>query len=111
MTASRNPAAPRRAALAVSLAALAAPRVAAHTGVLRADTSGVSGSGAATAGHTILLRDSVFDNEAYVGGGPDVLTRLRGRLPAGWRCTLATVDGAVVGDVPLQVRARFHQEY
>lgn len=98
MTASRNLAAPRRAALAVSLAALAAPRAAAQT-----DASGVSGSSAAATGHAILLGDSVFDNKAYVGGGPDVLTQLRGRLPVQWRCTLAAVDGAVVGDVPRQL--------
>lgn len=88
-------AAPRRAALAVSLAVLAAPRAGAETGT--------SGSGAATAGHVVLLGDSIFDNKAYLAGGPDVVTQLRGRLPAGWRCTLAAVDGAVVGEVLRQL--------
>lgn len=87
-------AAPRRAALAVSLAALAAPRASAQTGV--------SGPGAAAAGHVVLLGDSVFDNEAYIAGGPDVVTQLRGHLPVGWRCTLAA-DGAVVSHVPGQL--------
>lgn len=89
-------AAPRRVALAVSLAALAPPRAGAQT---RA-----SGPGAATAGHVVLLGDSTFDNKAYVAGGPDVVTQLRGRLPAGWRCTLAAVDGAMAGDVPRQLQ-------
>jgi hypothetical protein len=53
-------------------------------------------------GHVVLLGDSVFDNGAYVGGGPDVAAQLRGRLPeaAGWRVTLLAADGAVIGDVP-----------
>lgn len=86
---------PHRAALAVSLAALAAPRASAQTGA--------SGPGAAAAGHVVLLGDSVFDNEAYIAGGPDVVTQLRGCLPAGWRCTLAAVEGAVVSHVPGQL--------
>ena len=88
-------AAPRRAALAVSLAALAAPGAVAQTSA--------SWPGAAAAGHLVLLGDSVFDNKAYIAGGPDVVTQLRGRLPAGWRCTLAAKDGAVVSHVPGQL--------
>jgi len=53
--------------------------------------------------HVALLGDSVFDNGAYVGGGPDVLTQLRQRLPAGWRATLAAVDGSVIRDIPHQL--------
>src|SRR3954452_19709894 len=53
--------------------------------------------------HVALLGDSVFDNGAYVGGGPDVLTQLRQRLPAGWRTTLAAVDGGVIRDMPRQL--------
>ena len=94
MTTPRNAAAPRRAALAVSLAALAAPRAAAQ--------AGASGPGAA-AGHVVLLGDSIFDNKAYIAGGPDVAAQLRGRLPVGWRCTLAAVDGAVTSDVQRQL--------
>jgi lysophospholipase L1-like esterase len=52
--------------------------------------------------HLALLGDSVFDNGAYVGRGPDVVTQLRQRLPAGWRVTLAAVDGGVIRDIPHQ---------
>jgi len=53
--------------------------------------------------HVTLLGDSVFDNGAYVGGGPDVVTQLRQRLPAGWRAALAAVDGGVIRDIPRQL--------
>ncbi|GAA4252370.1 hypothetical protein [Azospirillum formosense] len=41
--------------------------------------------------HIVLLDDSIFDNSAYVGGGPDVTAQLRLRLPLGWRATLRAV--------------------
>jgi hypothetical protein len=88
-------AAPRRAALGVSLAALAGAPAAAQ--------GAAAGPGAAPAGHVVLLGDSVFDNKAYVAGGPDVVSHLRARLPAGWRATLAAVDGAVAADVGRQL--------
>jgi hypothetical protein len=50
-------------------------------------------------GHVVLLGDSIFDNGAYVGGGPDVVAQLRAVLPAGWEATLLAVDGAVIDDV------------
>lgn len=53
--------------------------------------------------HVVLLGDSIFDNAAYVGGGPDVVSQLRERLPAGWRATLRARDGAVAADVPYQL--------
>jgi hypothetical protein len=53
--------------------------------------------------HVLLLGDSIFDNAAYVGGGPDVVKQLRGRLPAGWQATLRAVDGAVTGSVRRQL--------
>jgi hypothetical protein len=53
--------------------------------------------------HVVLLGDSVFDNAAYVRGGPDVVAQLRPLLPAGWTATLRAVDGAVAGDVPAQL--------
>ena len=53
--------------------------------------------------HVVLLGDSIFDNAAYVAGGPDVVAQLRDRLPAGWRATLGAVDGAVTGDVRRQL--------
>ncbi|HEX2091193.1 MAG TPA: SGNH/GDSL hydrolase family protein [Longimicrobiaceae bacterium] len=55
--------------------------------------------------HVVLLGDSIFDNVAYVRGGPDVVAQLREHLPEGWRATLAAVDGAVLSDVPRQLRS------
>jgi hypothetical protein len=57
----------------------------------------------AAAGHVVLLGDSIFDNAAYVSGGPDVIAQLRERLPAGWRATLGAVDGATTRDVRAQL--------
>jgi hypothetical protein len=56
-------------------------------------------------GHVVLLGDSIFDNAAYVRGGPDVIRQLREALPAGWKATLAAVDGAVIASVPRQLQA------
>ena len=53
--------------------------------------------------HVVLLGDSIFDNAAYVRGGPDVVTQLAALLPAGWRATLAAVDGDVIADVARQL--------
>ena len=59
-------------------------------------------------GHVVLLGDSIFDNAAYVSGGPDVIAQLRAELPAGWQASLLAVDGAVVHDVPQQLARRPH---
>ena len=53
--------------------------------------------------HVVLLGDSIFDNAAYVPGGPSVIEHLRRCLPSGWRATLAAVDGACVQDVQRQL--------
>ena len=53
--------------------------------------------------HVVLLGDSIFDNAAYVRGGPDVVTQLAALLPAGWRATLVAVDGHVIADVARQL--------
>ena len=53
--------------------------------------------------HVVLLGDSIFDNGAYTGGGPDVVTQLREVLPAGWRATLGAVDGATTDDFAAQL--------
>lgn len=53
--------------------------------------------------HVVLLGDSIFDNAAYVGGGPDVVHQLREVLPPGWKATLAAVDGAVTTGVARQL--------
>ncbi|MDB4884923.1 MAG: hypothetical protein JWN79_361 [Gemmatimonadetes bacterium] len=55
--------------------------------------------------HVVLLGDSIFDNAAYVRGGPDVIAQLRPLLPDHWRATLAAVDGAVIDGVARQVAA------
>jgi hypothetical protein len=53
--------------------------------------------------HIVLLGDSIFDNGAYVMGGPDVVTHLRERVPAGWQATLLAVDGAVISGIARQL--------
>src|SRR4051794_517256 len=53
--------------------------------------------------HVVLLGDSIFDNSAYVAGGPDVVRQLQARLPAGSRASLAARDGARITDVASQV--------
>ncbi len=64
----------------------------------------VRGEGAGP-GHVVLLGDSIFDNGAYVPGGPDVIRQLRGELPPGWRATLLAVDGDVTSGVVRQLRS------
>ena len=53
--------------------------------------------------HVALLGDSIFDNAAYTGGGPDVVAQLRALLPVGWSASLLAVDGATTTDVPAQI--------
>ncbi len=53
--------------------------------------------------HVVLLGDSVFDNAAYVAGGPDVVKQLRSLLPSGWQATLGAVDGSVTSGVERQL--------
>jgi lysophospholipase L1-like esterase len=53
--------------------------------------------------HVVLIGDSVFDNGAYVAGGPDLVRQLRNVLPGNWRATLNAVDGAVIASVPAQL--------
>ena len=52
----------------------------------------------------VLLGDSVFDNAAYVRGGPDVTTQLKAMLPAGWMAHLRAVDGSVTSEIARQTR-------
>ena len=56
-------------------------------------------------GHIVLLGDSIFDNKAYVNGGPDVAEQLCGELPSGWHATLLAVDGDVIAGVRRQLLA------
>jgi hypothetical protein len=60
--------------------------------------------GASPMPHIVLLGDSVFDNAAYVAGGPDVVHQLRAILPPGWRATLNARDGAVIADLAGQLQ-------
>lgn len=55
--------------------------------------------------HIVLLGDSIFDNAAYVGGGPDVVAHLRREMPGEWKATLLAVDGSVVEGVRRQTSA------
>jgi lysophospholipase L1-like esterase len=54
--------------------------------------------------HVVLLGDSIFDNASYTRGEPDVVTHLRGVLPAGVRATLCAVDGATTAGLANQVK-------
>jgi lysophospholipase L1-like esterase len=53
--------------------------------------------------HIVLLGDSIFDNGAYVAGGPDVIAQLRDKLPQGWRATLLAIDGSLTGGIAQQL--------
>ncbi len=53
--------------------------------------------------HVVLLGDSVFDNAAYVGVGPEVVQQLRSALPDPWQATRLAVDGNVTADVRRQL--------
>lgn len=52
--------------------------------------------------HVVLLGDSIFDNKSYVGGGPDVVTHLRGQMPVEWQATLVAIDGATTHSMAIQ---------
>ena len=49
--------------------------------------------------HIVLLGDSIFDNKAYVGNEPDVVSQLRRIIPQNWQATLKAVDGNLVEHV------------
>jgi hypothetical protein len=50
-----------------------------------------------------LLGDSIFDNAAYVGREPDVISHLRAMLPHNWQASLLAVDGSVTVDLKGQL--------
>jgi len=54
------------------------------------------------ANHIVLLGDSIFDNKAYTGGEPDVVTHLTQMIPSPWRATLHAVDGATTNELKSQ---------
>ena len=53
--------------------------------------------------HIVLLGDSIFDNAAYVHGGPDLIRQLTALLPSDFKATLLAVDGSVTTDVLTQI--------
>ena len=53
--------------------------------------------------NVVLLGNSIFDNMAYVGEGPDVIEQLRAALPSGATATLAARDGSITLDVAGQI--------
>ena len=53
--------------------------------------------------HIALLGDSIFDNEVYTRGEPDVVSHLTRLLPGGFRATLLAVDGSTCADVAGQL--------
>ena len=53
----------------------------------------------------VLVGDSVLDNGAYVGGGPDIQQQLADELGSGSEVQLLAVDGAVTNDVLHQINA------
>src|SRR3954466_4194597 len=55
--------------------------------------------------HIALLGDSVIDNKAYVGHGPDVAEQLRMLGPNEWEVTRLAADGAVSSGILRQLDA------
>ena len=55
--------------------------------------------------NVVLLGDSIFDNKAYVGDGPDVIKQLGAALPSGATATLAARDGSTTNDIAGQLAA------
>jgi hypothetical protein len=53
--------------------------------------------------HLVLLGDSIFDNAAYVAGGPAVIDQVRQRIPSNWKTSLLAVDGDTSAMVPQQL--------
>ena len=54
--------------------------------------------------HLVLLGDSIFDNRAYVAGGPAVIDQVQQAVPADWRASLLAVDGDTSVQVPDQLK-------
>lgn len=53
--------------------------------------------------HIVLLGDSIFDNRAYTGDEPDVISHLRKAIPQDWQATLKAVDGNLAENVGNQL--------
>jgi lysophospholipase L1-like esterase len=76
----------------------------AGTAALGCAPTAAFGQGQTPMTHIVLLGDSIFDNAAYVAGGPDVVRQLCEILPSGWRAILNARDGAVIADLPQQLK-------
>jgi hypothetical protein len=48
---------------------------------------------------SLLLGDSIFDNETYVPGKQPVIEQLKTLLPENWKAALLAIDGNVTEDV------------
>jgi lysophospholipase L1-like esterase len=53
--------------------------------------------------HLVLLGDSIFDNQRYVPGEPDVVRQVAAALPSEWKASLRAVDGATTSSLPSQM--------
>jgi hypothetical protein len=53
--------------------------------------------------HIAMIGDSVFDNASYVGDAPDVRGQLQSLLTDA-KVTSSAGDGAVLADIPMQLR-------
>lgn len=53
--------------------------------------------------HIVLLGDSIFDNKAYVGTEPDLISHLQELIPTDWQVELKAVDGSLVENVSGQL--------
>jgi hypothetical protein len=62
---------------------------------------GAAASAAASL-HVALLGDSIFDNRAYTGGAPDVVSHLRALLSSHGTATLCARDGATTQTIATQ---------
>jgi hypothetical protein len=54
--------------------------------------------------HLVLFGDSIFDNRAYVAGGPAVIDQVQKTVPSGWKSSLLAVDGNTSVQVPDQLK-------
>ena len=54
--------------------------------------------------HLVLLGDSIFDNRAYVAGGPAVIDQVQQRVPQDWQVTLLAVDGNTSAHITQQLQ-------
>jgi len=54
--------------------------------------------------HLVLLGDSIFDNQAYIGREPAVIQQTQLKMAPGWAASLLAVDGHVASQVTGQIK-------